>query len=76
MKEERDKIQKAIAEHEKKRNSIIGEYDLENKLKILEEHQPDTSFFIIDHMNAYIPNTIESRCKKIMFKSIKIGFLE
>ena len=38
-KEKRDKIQKAIAEHEKKRNSIIGEYDLENKLKILEEHK-------------------------------------
>ena len=37
LKEEQDKISKAIEDHEKKRNSIIGEYDLENKLKILEQ---------------------------------------
>ena len=39
MKEESDKIQRVIADHEKKRNSIIGEYDLEHKLKILEQHK-------------------------------------
>ena len=39
LKEESDKIQRVIADHEKKRNSIIGEYDLEHKLKILEQHK-------------------------------------
>ena len=50
--------------------SDMNHFGHNSLLKILEEYQPDTSFFIIDHMNAYIPNTIESRCKKIMFKSL------
>lgn len=39
LKEEQDKINKAIEEHEKKRNNMMGEYDLENKLKILEDQK-------------------------------------
>ena len=41
-------------------------------LKVLEDFSINTSFFIIDHMNTYIPSTITSRCKKINFKKLNI----
>ena len=41
-------------------------------LKVLEDYSINTSFFIIDHMNSYIPGTITSRCKKINFKKLNI----
>ena len=37
-------------------------------LKTLENQNSNTIFFLIDHMNSYIPNTIKSRCKTVLFK--------
>ena len=51
--------------------SDLNTFGHNSLLKILEDHSLGTSFFIIDHMNSSIPNTIKSRCRKIIFKKLK-----
>lgn len=67
LKEENDRIQKAIQEHENKRNSIINNYDLENQLKMLKKHEQEKKDMEMKKQNL----SISSITKKMMkFKNI------
>ena len=67
LKEEQDRIQKAIEDHENKRNTIINNYDLENQLKVLQEHEKHKKDLEMKKQNL----SISSITKKMMkFKNI------